>query len=190
MTLCSVFAFEICARYEPNSALHEGLRQAIASHPANCSLQQKWRYYRHVTQLLLQGQSLFERGCWDYFDNDTRAKRDYDQWVGGMETEEGARTQPSGDDPYRGGVRYMTFTMAFLLVQNSPTDLALRRVCDIPEAQLWKRATFERILQGMSVLNFASVKSDVAYLIPRDAGWGLTADDLEHEKFEYLRPLE
>ena len=44
------------------------------------------------------------KGCWDYFDDDARAQRDYKMWVDGMLTEEGARTQPSrqgGGDPYR-----------------------------------------------------------------------------------------
>ena len=34
-----------------------------------------------------------------------------------------------------------------------------------------------------------SVKADVMYLIPRDDGWGLTAQDLQHQKFEYLREM-
>lgn len=186
----SIFAFEICARLEQGGQLHEPLRRLITSHPANATLQQKWYFYRTAITTLQQNIGLFERGCWDYFDNDARAKADYDQWVGGMVSEEGARTQPSGDDAYRTGPRYLTFTMAFLLVQSSPTDLALRRVCEIPEAELWHRSTFARILHGLSVLNFASIRSDVAYLIPRDLGWGLTAEDLAHDKFEYLRPIQ
>lgn len=186
----SIFAFEICARYEPHGRLHGSLHRLLTSHPSNATLQQKWHFYREVTQELLVGLPLVERGCWDYFDDDARARRDYEQWVNGMLTEEGARTEPSGDDPYRGGPRYMTFTMAFLLVNGSHTDLALRRVCDIPEPVLWHRATFHRILSNLGVLNFASIQSDVAYLIPRDSGWGLTHDDLVQPKFHYLRPLQ
>jgi hypothetical protein len=187
--LHTLFAFEICARFEPNAPLHDHLRRLITTHPPNATLQQKWGFYRQVVQTLQGAVPLFDRGCWDYFDNDAKAQASYEQWVGGMVSEEGARTQPSGDDPYRGGQKYMTFTMAFLLVQSSPTDMALRRVCDIPEPQLWQRHTFARILDGLAVLNFASIKSDVAYLIPRDTGWGLTQDDLAQPKFHYLRPI-
>ncbi|MBS2015120.1 MAG: hypothetical protein JST00_19675 [Deltaproteobacteria bacterium] len=185
----SIFAFEICARFEPNAPLHDNLRRLVTSHPTNASLQQKWAFYRQVVGTLRAGVPMFERGCWDYFDNDAKALADYEQWVGGMVSEEGARTQPSGNDPYRGGQKYMTFTMAFLLVQGSPTDMAVRRLCDVAEANLWRRDTFARILDGLSVLNFASIKSDVAYLIPRDTGWGLTLDDLAQPKFHYLRPI-
>ena len=72
----------------------------------------------------------------------------------------------------------------------SPTDHALSRLCDIPEQHLWRRDVFGRLLGGMSVINFASVISDVMYLIPRDDDWGLTAADLAEEKFHYLRPLQ
>jgi hypothetical protein len=185
----SIFALEICAKYEPGGRLHTQLHRLITSTPANANLQQKWMFYKQVVSELLVGLPLVERGCWDYFDNDARALADYDQWVAGMVTEEGARLQPSGDDPYRGETHYLTFTMAFLLVNDSPTDLAVRQLCNFTDALLWHRQTFHQILSGLGVLNFASIKSDVAYLIPRDTGWGLTRADLAHPKFEYLRPL-
>jgi hypothetical protein len=38
-------------------------------------------------------------------------------------------------------------------------------------------------------VSFAAVKSDVLYLIPGEDHWALTAGDLEHDKFDYLRPI-
>ncbi len=185
----SIFALEVCAKFEPGGRLHNELRRHVTTQPANTTLQQKWQFYQFVIGELVFALPLVDRGCWDYFDDDARALRDYDQWVAGMVTEEGARPQPSGDDPYRGSGRYLTFTMAFLLANGSPTDLAVRQLCQIPENELWHRSTFHRILSGLGVLNFASIKSDVAYLIPRDVGWGLTDEDLAHEKFAYLRRI-
>jgi hypothetical protein len=185
----SIFAFEVAARFEPGGRLHTELHRLVASAPANATLQQKWLFYRNVVSELLVAVPLFHRGCWDYFDDDARAKSDYDQWVAGMVTEEGARPEPSGDDPYRGSARYLTFTMAFLIVNGSPTDEAMSRLCNFSERLLWQRQTFQAILEGLGALNFASIKSDVAYLIPRDVGWGLTDEDLAHTKFDYLRPI-
>jgi hypothetical protein len=185
----SIFAFEICAKFEPGGRLHTELRKLVTEAEPNPSLQSKWRFYKRAIDELQVAVPLFERGCWDYFDNDARARADYDQWVAGMVTEEGARQVPSGDDPYRGAARYLTWTMAFLMVADSPTDLAVRRLCNFPEARLWHRETFQRILWGLGILNFASIKSDVSYLIPRDVGWGLTVEDLAQPKFQYLRPL-
>ena len=108
-----------------------------------------------------------------------------------MVTEEGARTQPSGDDPVpRLGRATSRSRWRSSSCNGSPTDLAMRQPLQHPaEPQLWHRATFHRILSGLGVLNFASIKSDVAYLIPRDVGWGLTREDLAQPKFQYLRPI-
>ncbi len=80
--------------------------------------------------------------------------------------------------------------MAMLILQESPTDRMMLALCNIPEAYLWHRQTFARILRGMAQISFASVKSDVMYLIPRDDVWALTAQDLAAPKFEYLRALQ
>ena len=183
----SIFAMELCVPLDPS--LHATLRDLVASQPERVGFQQKWQLYRAAADLVLSHLEHMDRGCWDYFDNDARARKDFDMWVKGMTTEEGVRNGPlvEGGDPYRQQTRYMTLTMAFLLVQGTPTDLAMRALCNIPQADLWKRATFVRILQGMGTLNFASVQSDVIYVIPGDASWGLTLDDLAATKFDYLR---
>ena len=182
----SIFAIEVCSPFD--AGFHRALTELILEHPEHAGYQDKWKLYRRSAELVLGHLEHVERGCWDYFDDNSKAGRDYDMWVGGMTTKEGARTEPSGQsDPYRASPRYMTLTMAFLMVQNSATDLSLSSLCNIQEPDLWRRATFARILNGMGAISFASVKSDVIYVIPRDADWGLTAEDLEATKFDYLR---
>jgi len=186
----SIFAIEMCLRMDPASPLLHALRQCIVEQPAEASFAVKWRAMRQASEILLAHLASAEKGCWDYFENDARAKSDFDMWVKGMTTAEGARSEPSGvPDPYRGEARYLTFTMAYLMVQNSAADLAIRALCNVPESHLWHRQTFARILGGMGNLNFASVMGDVMYLIPREGDWGLTAADLTAEKFAYLRPI-
>ena len=188
--LSSIFSIEVAVRLDRAPNLLPLLKSAITDQPNTVGLHQKWELYKRASEALLGNLGLIERGCWDYFDNHQRAEKDFKMWLGGMVTDETARTSPSGKpDPYRGEPRYLTFTMAFLLVQSSPTDRALAQLCNIPDAHLWNRDVFGRILGGMGVINFASVKSDVMYLIPRDDDWGLTVDDLAEEKFSYLRPL-
>jgi len=187
----SIFAMEVCARLDRAPTLVQSLRAKIQAHPKLVGLHEKWEFYRACTGDLLASINEVERGCWDFFDEDQRAQRDYKMWCDGMITEEGARVEPSEvADPYRQTeARYLTFTMAFLLVQGSETERAMAELCAIPEALLWKRDTFIRILSGLGVLSFASVESDVVYLIPRDEGWGLTLQDLQDPKFSYLREL-
>lgn len=186
----SIFALEVAARLDRAPALLPVLRSAITDQPSTVSLHSKWALYRRAAEALYGHLGLIERGCWDYFNDTQRADKDFAMWLGGMTTEEGARTAPSGrPDPYRGEPRYLTFTMALVLVRPSPTDDAVQRLCNIPQPLLWRRETFARLLSNMGVINFASVRSDVMYLIPRDDDWGLTVGDLALPKFHYLRPL-
>ena len=187
----SIFALEVCARLVPESPLRAAFADVIASAPANMNLHDKWVQYQRASQIIIESLGTCERGCWDYFNDDGRALKDYEMWTNGMVTEEGVRAQPSGRaDPYRGEPRFLTFTMALLIVQDTPADKHMLDVCAIPEANLWRRETFARILRGMAHVSFASVKSDVMYLIPRDDEWALTLQDLQAPKFEYLRLLE
>ncbi|GAC1393532.1 MAG: hypothetical protein NVSMB47_00980 [Polyangiales bacterium] len=185
----SIFAMELCLPLD--EPLRGRLHALIQGHPAQASPLAKSALYREATDALLGHLSTVERGCWDFFNDDARALRDYEMWSQGMITEEGARTSPSGArDPYRDEPRYMTFTMAFLLVQGTQTNQAMFDLCNISEATLWIRDSFERILRGMRVMDFAAVKSDVVYLIPGHDEWGLTREDLATKKFEYLRAIE
>jgi hypothetical protein len=186
----NIFAIELCMRLEPGSRLRQQLKDVVAKHPLDSTPGLKWEMLRTVSDKLAENAHLFERGCWDFFDDDGRALSDYEMWTNGMVTEEGARKEESGKPGQTDSrPRYMTFTVALLLKANTACARDLETLCDIPEDDLWRRETFVKILRGLRRVTFAAVKSDVLYLIPRDEGWGLTAEDLEHEKFEYLRKV-
>ena len=70
-----------------------------------------------------------------------------------------------------------------------PPPMGAKEVLAVRAQLRVSQAAFARILNGLGVLNFASVQSDVLYLIPRDDDWSLTSDDLSENKFEYLRPV-
>ncbi len=187
----SIFALELCMRLEPESSLRAGLREIVVTHPALSDPGPKWQMLQDAAELLIGNDHLFARGCWDFFDTDKRALGDYDMWTKGLTTEEGARQSPSGAiDPYRQDTRFMTFTISLLMMNGTSAERALSAICDVPDDRLWRRETFVYILRGLKVVNFAFVKSDVFYLIPGEDSWGLTAQDLQDPKFEYLRTVE
>jgi len=186
----NIFALELCLRLLPGDELRGSLRELVVRHPAASTPGKKWQLLKRATELLAGGEELFEKGCWDFFDDDARARRDYDMWCNGMITEEGVRKEPFGRPVgFDAEPRYMTFTISLLLKADAPSTQALARLCAVPERDLWRKTTFLRILRGLSSVSFAAVKSDVYYLIPGDERWALTAADLEEPKFEYLRPI-
>ena len=186
----NIFAMELCLRLERDSELRASLWDLVVSMPAKTRAGEKWKLLNRAAELLLENESLFEKGCWDFFDDDSRAKKDYDMWSNGMITEEGARKQPSGrPGVHDDDLRFMTFTISLLLKADTATTRALAKLCNVPQPDLWKRKTFVRILRGLKNVSFGVVKSDVLYLIPRNEAWGLTAGDLTDPKFEYLRPI-
>jgi hypothetical protein len=186
----SIFAIELCVRLVPHSDLRRELKRLVLSHPAASGVREKSELLRRACELLVGGEELFEMGCWDFFDDDARARRDYEMWSNGMITEEGSRKEPSGDPERWGEPRYMTFTIAMLLVQGSASERLLAKTCAIPPADLWKKASFLTILRALPSVDYGSVKSDVLYLIPGEEDWGLTPEDLKAPKFDYLRKIE
>ena len=185
----SILALELCLRLEPGSPLRSELHQLVATHPSTSSPGLKWQLLRRVSELLAASEHLFELGCWDFFDDDERARADFEMWSNGMITEEGARTEPSGEPHPPGQQRYMTFTVAILLEQGSECERYLAQLCETPQDQLWDRAAFLKVIQGLVYVNYAFVKADVLYVIPGDESWGLTQEDLDAKKFDYLRPI-
>ena len=184
----SIFAMELCYRFDPS--LHAILKEHVTSQPAALGYHEKWVAHRNIQSDLLANLDRVDRGCWDYYNDDERATHDFNMWLGGMTTDETARTAPSGAaDIYRDEPRYMTFTVALLIDQETATDFALFKLCNFAQDKLWHKSTFTTILQGLGVINFAHIKSDLVYLIPRDADYSLTAEDMSNTKFEYLRPL-
>lgn len=187
----NIFAMELCLRLEPGNGLRASLRDLVMRHPASTSPGPKWEMLKRAAALLLGHDELFEKGCWDYFDDDEKALNDYNMWCNGMITEEGARSRPSGSPTSNpGDPRYMTFTISLLIRAHTQTAHSLSKLCNIRQSDLWHRKSFVRILSGLTCVSFSAVKSDVYYLIPGDENWGLTARDLQDPKFHYLRQIE
>jgi hypothetical protein len=186
----SVFTVEVCARLDLAPGLLDQLRPIVQSAPENVTRDEAWRRHAGAADVLSQYEETIERGCWEYFDDEKTAMAMFDDWCRPLLEEDLPRHEPSGVPGYRdGGPRYLLFTVVYLLARDSPSDLEVRRACDVVESELWARHTFRRMLNAVRSLSFASVKADCMYLAPRDHDWGLTSADLETEKYQYLRPV-
>ncbi len=184
----SIFAIEMCLRHDPG--LCSWLHGVLGGDTATPSAGHLWQMWTGAADALLQRQTGWVSGCWDFWEDPTKAANDFQMWKNGLMTEEGARKAPSTTgEPYRGGERFSTITMACLLMKGTAAERAMAGVCNVPQAFLWHKATFQRILIGIRHINFAAVDRATMYQIPGEDGWALTPEDLRDPKFHYLRPI-
>lgn len=183
------FALELCLRFD--ATLTAALTPLLRKPEPTQTHGELWTLWTQAARHLTWRKATWVSGCWDFWDDDAKANNMYPDWIEGITKEKGVRDGPSGgSDPYRGNAdRYMTVTMACLLRRGSASERAMASVCNIPEAFLWHRSSFERILSGISHINFAIVERAVLHTIPRDDDWALTPEDLRDPKFDYLRPI-
>jgi hypothetical protein len=187
----SFLAVEVCARFDLAPRLLEDLRGLVAGSPEQMTRSEAWVRHTAAADALLGALALVERGCWEYFDDQATAMSMFADWCRPVLDRVVPRASPSGVPSYREAApRYLTFTIAVLLAHDSPSDLEVRRACDIPGADLWRRATFGRVLGAVRAVSFASVKADIMYLAPRDDDWGFTHEDLSADTYDYLRVVE
>lgn len=184
----SILAIEIAARTWYGDPFRRVLHELITTHPVASTPVQKRMLYHQAVQHVMANWNAVELGCWDFFDNHEKAVADYDMWCRGMLTAEGARTAPSYD-PSQQTPRYLTFTMAFLMVNGTPSERAMAERCNVQEESLWRRDVFSYIVQAVPSIDFEHVQSDVIYLIPAQDEYALTPEDLGLPKFHYLRRL-
>ena len=120
----SVFTIEVCARFDVGPQLLDALRPLVQTAPENVTRDEAWRRHVEAANLLLQHVDVIERGCWEYFDDEARAKWMFDDWTRPVLERDIPRQEASGEPGYRdSGPRYLTFTMVYLLARDSPSDL-------------------------------------------------------------------
>ena len=186
----SVFTIEVCARLDRSGPMHEQLRAIVREAPERVTRDDAWRRQAAAARIVLRFFDEVERGCWEYFNDERTARAMFDDWCRPLLERDVPRPGPSGAATYRDAdARYLAFTFVYLLAHGSSSDEELRKICDVPPVDLWRRGTFRRLLEAVQGLSFASVRANAMYMTPRDEDWGLTPADLASERFAYLRVL-
>jgi hypothetical protein len=171
------------------SAFRRRLHALVLSTGDRGTVAHKQAFYQELSRALHQAAPWFEYGVWDYWDDNDRAHREFADWAAGLQGKE-ARSTP-GPAAAPGEKRYMLVTLALLLRSGSNSDHTAASCCNaLKEIEYWRRDTFARLSTCVGWLNFASVESDVLYLVPGDDSYALTTEDLLSQNYHYLRSLE
>jgi hypothetical protein len=188
------FAMEFCIEIPPGQ---EGLVAMMRSYPRAhtqaASRSEKSAFYRSFTTDLLNQGAHWRRGIWDFSNDETEARRMFNDYTSVLESKKGARQSPSatgGPMRSQGGPFYLNATFAWMLLRGTAGANALERSTAIQQNMLWHRQTFVHLLRIAAMVAPSDVESDVVYMIPGDYSFALTGADLAHPDFAYLRAIE
>jgi hypothetical protein len=186
-----LFALQVFLPLPKAEPLRQYMQNAIISSPENASPTQKVAYYRAVCERIAQHQDDFEMGVWDFMEDSSRAQAEFDQWCKGTveDATSGAPPDANPQGMYRQSPGYMFATLLFLVRAGSNSDDTLRERCRMPDSEMWRKSTFSHLLRGISLLNFASVRSDAIYMRPYSEPFAVTQAELGEEHYEYLKRL-
>jgi hypothetical protein len=185
---------EFCMEIAPG---HEGLvammRSYPRAHPQPASRSDKAAFYRSLTTDLLNQHANWRRGIWDFSNDETEARRMFNDYTSVLESKKGARKAPSAiGGPMRsdGGPFYLNVTFAWMLARGTAGANALERGTTVEQNVLWHRQTFVYLLRLAAMVAPSDIESDVVYAIPGEYSFALTGADLAHPDFAYLRAIQ
>ena len=106
-----------------------------------------------------------------------------------------ARKQPlpvGQADQYRGAdeKRFIVVCAAFLMDGHSGSSQHIERtLAALPRDKLWHKSSFDTVFRLIYSVNFATVASDVVFVLPGDTEYSLTEQDLAHDDYSFFRPM-
>ena len=140
-----------------------------------------------LADLLRPWAGRFERGVWDYVETHSEAEEEWTRWTQGTVAD--AIEPKPNRGPYRGTREHMFVSVLLLLVKGGSSDSFVCERCRIPEDRMWKQATFMYLLDGISMLNFSTVRADAIYVRPGLSAGAVSEEELGEDHYDYLRTL-
>jgi hypothetical protein len=189
----SVLALEICVELAPApDRMHARLTRLAQQHEMTRPALAEW--LRDFSRTVLTLRPNWRRGIWDFFDDNEKANTVFWDYANTIRDKKGARGGPAvlgrlGPMRSQTGPFYFTSTLALRLVNGHVGERAIAETCNVHESKLWSEDTFVGILRALPAVSPACIESLVSYVIPRDDGYALTAQDIDHPDFAYLRTI-
>lgn len=183
----TLLAFQVFLGLPEAQSLHQTLQRFIAAAPPQQGFAGKNAYYKQLADLLRPWAGRFERGVWDYVETHAEAEEEWTQWTQGTVADAIEPKQNRG--PYRGSREHMFVSVLLLLVKGGSSDAFICERCRIPDESMWKRATFMYLLDGISMLNFSTVRGDAIYVRPGLSAGAVSEEELGEDHYDYLRTL-
>lgn len=181
------FAVQVVIHADGKEGLRDRLH-ALMDHPGEESPEDKRRYYKRLTGLLLEAEPYFEHAAYDYETDEDEALNLFHEWV--SELEAGMATEPeeAGDDVdgyhrLDADKRYLVVSLVFLLAQPNPVATEL----DPEDEDMYTRPNIGQLIDSVNLLDFGEgVQADATFLMPGSSQDGFSWSDLADEGWEHL----
>jgi hypothetical protein len=153
------------------------------------SPEEKGRFIRRASALLMEFEPFWTYGYWDYVDDDgERAITEYRAWTGDIKAGMALDTAEVGkeaDGLHRlsSDRKYVAVSLLFLMDR----PYTYGEIND--EDLFFKRTTFRLLIENLVRIEPGNLQADAAFVVPGNADDGLSDDDLLDEGWAYLREL-
>lgn len=154
----------------------------------------KRAFYKRLTTVLLENAPFFQYGFWDYIPDTNDAPAEFDNWRNDIEGNLATEHEEIGtgvDELYRmsSDAYYIVVTLFFLLEDADALEHLHTTVENIPEEELFRRETFQHLLEAIRSIDFHYCLRDAVYLMPANDSDGFSWEDLHGGGWEYLRSI-
>lgn len=190
------FGVQIAYRQYRDDTSRAQLHGIISRGTQEQSLPEKRGFWKRIVAVVGEHAPHFESGSWDLIRGD-KAEAEFETWSseieGGIATESeemGRKVDEAGRlSTEISDARLVIVSALFLVDADTNTDETLGERCDLPEADYFKRGTFERLLKTIPLMNFANVRADAVYVVPGNQRDGLAELEVR-EHWSHLLPVE
>lgn len=204
------FGIQIVVQIFGSDELRARLARLVDAEDETDSAQEKRRFIKSVASLLIENQYAWEYGFWDYQANANTAISNFNQWRNEIEASMATERDEMGNEVDRihrfsDQKEYLIVTLMMLIDNREepvaddvgdynfrPTYAQLaqpfrRAVENMDEAEYWRPATFNQLLQGLQALDPRAIERDGIYVYPGSEQDGLSSLDLiGDEGWKYL----
>lgn len=184
------FAVQVVLHADGREGLRDQLHSLMNAEGSE-SPDEKRRYYKRLTSLLLEAEPYYEYAAYDYETDDREAEGLFHEWV--SELEAGMATEPeeAGEevDGYHrldADKRYLVVSLVFLLSAPNPVAAEI----DPEDEDIYTRGNIGQLIDSINLLDFADgVQADGTFLMPGSNQDGFSWSDLADEGWEHLTML-
>jgi hypothetical protein len=178
------FGMQLAMRAAPGDPWRTRLEALVRTHSRDLGYADQRGLWGSIANQLLDGVDRATLAFWDFVPD---GKRQYDEWVAGIEDDS---AEAWVDDRSGAALDHVLVSALFLLASDGASADVVGERCDLPEAVWRTRATWRHLLATLPMLDFASIHGNALYVTPGGPRAAFSLRELRDDGYDYLLPVE